>query len=242
MDQTTTSPCDATWTGRHVEGCGHAETPSPLEQRWQADYAAGKAAGTWAAENIPAVVKGRDGLPSSTDIVTHDPDWTTGYEAGATMGIDPNPFDGMGPVRLAEAIRVTLANLEVERGGMRYAVNADDRRLRMDSIDYWKATLVQQQDAQRNAERRLVEATIALIIAQVNEGWRMGWLPRSVASFSELHDFCDANTLGGMCDDDGPWAQFTSDDEDEADHLRDWSTTLRNEVTDKVDIWIKNGR
>jgi len=43
----------------------------------------GRLNGRWAVENIPNILAGRDGYPHSRDIVTHSPDWTTGYIAGA---------------------------------------------------------------------------------------------------------------------------------------------------------------
>lgn len=36
---------------------------------------------------------------------------------------------------------------------------------------------------------------------EITDGIAEGWIPPDIADFDELHDCCDANTLGGMCDD-----------------------------------------
>lgn len=50
-------------------------------------------------------------------------------------------------------------------------------------------------------------------------------VPDSVRSFSELHDYIDANELGGFCDEAGI----------------DWSLEHRNIVQDSVHAWLSNG-
>lgn len=49
-----------------------------------------------------------------------------------------------------------------------------------------------------------------------------------IESFSDLHDFVDANCYGGLCDDDYPFV--IGSDEDPA-----------NEIQDAIDQWIKGG-
>lgn len=51
-------------------------------------------------------------------------------------------------------------------------------------------------------------------------------VPSSVASFSELHDYVDANEYGGLCED---WAM-------EGDYI-----AFGNAVQDAVDAWIRAG-
>ncbi len=43
------------------------------------------------------------------------------------------------------------------------------------------------------------------IKVEVLEGIAAGWIPETVATFSELHDYCDANTLG---DQEAVWHAF----------------------------------
>lgn len=51
-------------------------------------------------------------------------------------------------------------------------------------------------------------------------------IPQSVKSFAELHDYIDANELGGFCDSMSPY----------------WpSTKFLNECQNAVDKWIKSG-
>jgi len=58
------------------------------------------------------------------------------------------------------------------------------------------------------------------IIAEV----KAGRTPATVASFSDLHDYADANEYGGLCDEGSDW------DADDA-----------NAVQDAVDLWVKSG-
>lgn len=55
----------------------------------------------------------------------------------------------------------------------------------------------------------------------------IGVLPESVSSFSELHDYVDANCYGGFCEDDYEVSE---------------NYELENEVQNQVDAWLKNGR
>lgn len=57
-----------------------------------------------------------------------------------------------------------------------------------------------------------------------------GVVPSDVASFSELHDYVDANEYGGLCEEgatDGPVEEFIA---------------LGRIVQDEVDAWLKAGR
>ena len=56
-----------------------------------------------------------------------------------------------------------------------------------------------------------------------------GKVPATVASFSELHDYTDANGYGGLCDEGAP---FLSPEE---------LCAAGNELQDALDQWIKAG-
>lgn len=59
-----------------------------------------------------------------------------------------------------------------------------------------------------------------------------GVVPKSVPSFGDLHDYVDANCLGGMCDDE-TFKKVFADEQKGVDHL--------NDIQDKLDVWIKDG-
>ena len=62
-------------------------------------------------------------------------------------------------------------------------------------------------------------------------------VPHNVASFSELHDYVDANCYGGFCEDGvHPWAWNPEGG------LTDAATDLINAASDIVDKWLANGR
>lgn len=60
-------------------------------------------------------------------------------------------------------------------------------------------------------------------------------MPATVSTFSELHDYVDANTYGGMCDD--VYEAFGTDDAG-----NDAWTDHCNAVTDALDAWLRAGR
>lgn len=61
-------------------------------------------------------------------------------------------------------------------------------------------------------------------------------MPATVSTFSELHDYVDANTYGGMCDDEIVDSFGTDDAGNDA-----W-TDHCNAVTDALDEWLRAGR
>lgn len=73
-----------------------------------------------------------------------------------------------------------------------------------------------------------VQASIALAKEEVLQDMASGRVPRTVPSFSALHDYVDANEYGGLCADSWDW-------EGDPDY------TEANAVQDGVDAWIKAG-
>jgi hypothetical protein len=73
---------------------------------------------------------------------------------------------------------------------------------------------------------------VSSIKQEIRELIANGTIPETVGSFSELHDYCDANMLGGTED----LLQF----DDEGDSHIDIDEL--NAAQDAVDAWIKSGR
>jgi hypothetical protein len=76
-----------------------------------------------------------------------------------------------------------------------------------------------------------VAAAIERTKAEITDDMAFGIVSTEVRSFSELHDFVDANTYGGICDADGTWDDVGTDQGLEA----------INDVQDAVDQWLKDG-
>lgn len=94
------------------------------------------------------------------------------------------------------------------------------------------------QEAERRARRSLddrahrIRDAVALTKREITEDIASGrFAAEDIACFSDLHNYVDANTYGGLCDEDGPW------------HDLDSEATLRdgNSVQDIVDQWIRAG-
>jgi hypothetical protein len=86
------------------------------------------------------------------------------------------------------------------------------------------------------SEKGTVAQHAELAMREIRECIADGVIPADrVTSFSDLHDFIDANTLGGICADGFPESFGT----DQAGH--DAWMTFGNDVFDIVDAWIKNG-
>jgi hypothetical protein len=83
---------------------------------------------------------------------------------------------------------------------------------------------------------RLQQAIVRTIAASKTEilgDIADGLVPVTVASFSELHDYRDANCYGGLCDDEWEYRDvFTFDDEGYA---------RANFIQDRLDDWIRAG-
>lgn len=79
---------------------------------------------------------------------------------------------------------------------------------------------------------------IAIAKSEVLKDIEAGYVPGSVTSFAELHDYVDANTYGRMCDDDSTdpeahkffWPASSS-----------WATDRANRLMDTIDAWLSAG-
>lgn len=97
----------------------------------------------------------------------------------------------------------------------------------------------------------LIVQTIATMKREVSDLIASGIIPASVQTFSELHDYCDANELGGFCDDsEGEtlagfdlWNTTFPAKVGEADSmLSDAATDAISECQNAIDAWLRNGR
>ncbi len=75
-----------------------------------------------------------------------------------------------------------------------------------------------------------IDQTVAQMKVEILTEIESGRIPDSVQSFSDLHDYIDANTLGGMCD---GIADLFGSDEAWIDHAA--------ECQDIVHDWLVNG-
>ena len=68
-------------------------------------------------------------------------------------------------------------------------------------------------------------------------------VPVNVADFSELNDYCDANVLGGFCDDGGITDQLIEahGGRDSDEGMPQGVLDFMNAAQDAVDAWIKAG-
>lgn len=70
-----------------------------------------------------------------------------------------------------------------------------------------------------------LDQLVARVQQEINEDINGGVVPSTVQSFSELHDYVDANTYGGLCDDDS-----------------DAPTELIIDMQERVDRWLSAQR
>lgn len=85
------------------------------------------------------------------------------------------------------------------------------------------------------AERRYwLAAAIARAKAEILGEIADGRVPATVATFSELHDYLDANELGGLCEDGTPISAIALPD--------DGDMAFANAVQDAVHAWLEAGR
>lgn len=90
----------------------------------------------------------------------------------------------------------------------------------------------------RREHRRISAARrVARAKAEILEDITTGRVPSSVSTFSELHDYVDANEYGGLCEDD-LWPEEPDEDPSRGERMAD----LANEVQGAVDVWLRAGR
>ena len=83
---------------------------------------------------------------------------------------------------------------------------------------------------------------VAAIKAEVLERMREGTIPEDVKSFSDLHDYCDANCLGGLCESktfDALWSHFAGSESVET--MPQGMLDLINKVQETVHAWLACG-
>lgn len=97
-------------------------------------------------------------------------------------------------------------------------------------------------EGQMNMVIPTLEETVTRMQAEVMTDIRAGIVDRRCKSFSDLHDYVDANCYGGFCDDalaDALIAHFGGRDEHEGmpQGMLDYMNTAQN----RIDLWIKEG-
>lgn len=71
-----------------------------------------------------------------------------------------------------------------------------------------------------------------------------GRIPKTVRRFSQLHDYIDANELGGFCDNE--WLSqmyelFGGPGDDDEWMYSEQLTDFTNEAQDTIDMWLQAG-
>jgi hypothetical protein len=109
---------------------------------------------------------------------------------------------------------------------------------------------------QYKAETEKRAATIARMKSEILAHIASGRVPATVASFSELHDYVDANCYGGFCDDEQSSRILELQDErdslteeqernwskaGELDELQEEFTHFVNQTQNAIDAWLKAG-
>lgn len=93
-----------------------------------------------------------------------------------------------------------------------------------------------------NKERAFtVEQSVARMKEEIEIDVRRGVLPANVGSFSELHDFVDANEYGGFCIDrlaDAMIAQYGGRDKG-TEAMPDSMMKHISDAQDAIDVWIR---
>ena len=89
----------------------------------------------------------------------------------------------------------------------------------------------------------IIEHAIERSKAEILEDIAAGVVPGTVSSFSELHDYVDANEYGGLCE-EGTWWNLAESDTDAAKEANGGIYLLHfdqsNAVQDAVDAWLKD--
>ena len=102
------------------------------------------------------------------------------------------------------------------------------------------------------AQTTFINARIEQAKAEILDTVGKGFYPEGkiltldLKSYSELHDHCDANELGGLCDDDivqaGDALFGTSQEMRDAGDISDGWIDACNTIQNAIDAWIKSGQ
>lgn len=87
-----------------------------------------------------------------------------------------------------------------------------------------------------------LEELTEAIKQEVLQLMRAGTIPVTVRTFSELHDHCDANCLGGLCKDEvfnAIWTSFGALNDPAG--MPDGMVNLINTAQDAVNAWLASG-
>lgn len=83
--------------------------------------------------------------------------------------------------------------------------------------------------------------TLQRMKAEIIADMKAGRVPNTVAFFSELHDYVDANEYGGFCDD--AWIVQSSaifgGTDSETGEMPEGLVTFTNECQDAIDMWLQ---
>ena len=91
---------------------------------------------------------------------------------------------------------------------------------------------------------KTLEQVIALMKTEIQYCVNLGQIPNSVQSFSELHDYADANEFGGFCDDNGITDQLIAlhgGRNTDTEAMPDAVIDFMNAAQTAIDTWIKTG-
>ena len=80
-----------------------------------------------------------------------------------------------------------------------------------------------------------LDAAVSRAKLQIIRDVRTGRVPPEVATFSELHDYVDANEYGDACE----WPAFASETDDEGYQVA--MMEFWNSAQDQLDDWITSG-
>jgi hypothetical protein len=89
----------------------------------------------------------------------------------------------------------------------------------------------------------MIEYAIERSKTEILEDIEQGIVPHTVADFSELHDYVDANEYGGLCSDSW-WCLPDHADDATVEANGGWLVHFEQSeaVQDAVDQWLKGGR
>ena len=91
---------------------------------------------------------------------------------------------------------------------------------------------------------KLMDLAFEISTEYILELVSMGTIQATAKDFAELHNYMDANCLGGFCDGDLQpvfEAIFKRDGDDDMEWFSDRFVSATNTVQNRVDAWIKEG-